>query len=397
MNKLKKTKFFYLFFFFVVILVFSLYERSEMTTITFSKLDLSVDEMNLRYRLLLFVLCGGFCLFNPRPKNNLFMVFTVMMVYIWGVSMFNMETGNFSKHIMQSATILLPIPIFYYFFNASQTINIRYFYCGIIFAYIVIFISFLSVYQVQMYYALTGEARTASLYIFLFLLPMFLIIENNVYKFISIAFVAAAMVLSLKRGGAISFAMALVIFYLVNVHISKGSIKIKNIVQILAALVAIYLIINMGMQSYTDDLLERLESMREDEGSARVQVYETTWKMIVNSDISKLWLGHGWDSVVKYSPMNLSAHNDFLEVIYDFGIIAFCLYLYFYYTLYKLMFKLIHRRSEYASAFAFSVITFTINSTVAHILIYPYNFIAVAAVWGYILGKEKKLFINRLK
>ena len=394
---MKNRKFNYSFFFFVVILIFSFYERNEMTTITFSKLDLSVDEMNLRYRLLLFVLCGGFCLFNPRPKNHLSLVFTVMMVYILGVSMFNIETGNSSKYIMLSATILLPIPIFYYFFNAAQTINTRYFYCGIIFACVLIFISFLSVYQVQLYYALTDETRAGSLYIFLFLLPLFLIVKKNLYKYVSIFVVAAAMVFSLKRGGAISFAMALVIFYLVNIHIAKGGIKIKNIVLMVVALIVIYLIITIGMQNYAGDMFERLESMREDEGSARVQVYETTWNMIVNSDISKLWLGHGWDSVVKYSPMNLSAHNDFLEVIYDFGIIAFGLYLYFYYSLYKLMFRLIHRRSEYAPAFAFSVITFTINSTVAHILIYPYYYIAVAAVWGYILGKEKQFLIHRLK
>ena len=112
--------------------------------------------------------------------------------------------------------------------------------------------------------------------------------------------------------------------------------------------------------------------------------------MITESGIVSLWLGHGWNMVVEDSPMYLSAHNDFLEVIYDFGLPAFFLYIYFVYKLYKSMFLLIRRRSDNAAAFAFSVITFTINSSVAHILIYPFNFIAVAAVWGYILGKEKQ-------
>ena len=390
MNKLKKNNNFHLIFFFVVVFVFSFYERTEMTTITFSNLDLGTDIMNLWYRLILFILCSGFCLFNLRPKNNLSFMFTVMMVYIWGDSMFNMETSNTNMYIMQSATILLPIPVFYYFFNVAQTINNRYFYRGIIFACVVIFISFLSVYELQLYYALTDETRAGSLYIFLFLLPFFLIVKSNLYKFVSIAVVAVAMVFSLKRGGAISFAMSLVVFYLVNVHISKSRIKIKNMVLMLVTLVAIYLIITMGMQNYASDLLERLESIEKDEGSLRVQVYETTWNMIVNSNATGLWFGHGWDSVVQHSPMELSAHNDFLEVIYDFGIIAFYLYLSFNYYLYKQMFKLIHRRSEYAPAFAFSVITFTINSTVAHILIYPFYFIVVAAVWVYILGKERQ-------
>ena len=139
-----------------------------------------------------------------------------------------------------------------------------------------------------------------------------------------------------------------------------------------------------------DELVLRINSIADDGGSSRDSVYEVTWRMISESSLLSLCFGHGWNMVIMNSPMELSAHNDLLEVIYDFGVFVAFLYIYFVYRLYIIMFRLIKCHSENAAPFAFSVITFTVNSSIAHVLIYPFNFIAVAAVWGYILGKEQK-------
>lgn len=384
-----RYKYFYILFFFIVILCFSFYENAEMMSITYSKLELDSDVTTLRYMLALCILCGVFCLFHPRPRMFFSGVFTAMVIFVWVISTLH-QSSNVFGWIAMSTNILMPLVMLYYFYQVAQTIEDRYFYDGLLLVSLIMLYAFWNTYQVQLINSLTDEVRATSLYIYLFILPFFLLSKNTTLRWGSVVFVAGSMVLSLKRGGAVSFAASLLVYYFVNSYCTKGKVRIKEFLLMLSVLVIIYLVITWGMQNYFDELFLRLESMSEDEGSNRLEVYETTWWMIAKSDMVSLWLGHGWNMVVEDSPIYLSAHNDFLEVLYDFGIPAFCLYVYFVYRLYKSMFQLIRWRSSNAAPFAFSVITFTVNSTVAHILIYPFNFIAIAAVWGYILGKEKQ-------
>jgi O-antigen ligase len=302
-----------------------------------------------------------------------------------------MESGSsLNAFFVRALSVLMPLAVFYTFYNLSKKVDEKLLFYGIIVVCVVVLITFIQTYQIQLLNSLTGDARAGSLYFYLFLLPLFLMSNKMYIRFGAIVFVASSMIFSLKRGGFVSFGLALIVYYFVSIRISNKKVKVKNLLLLITSLIALYAVIALGFQTYADELMSRLESMGEDEGSNRLEVYKATWNMITNSDAFSLWFGHGWDSVVRNSPVNLSAHNDFLEVIYDFGILALFFYLYLYYRLFKSMFILIRNKSEYAPALAFSLITFTVNSTVAHILIYLYNMVVFALVWGYILGKEKQ-------
>ncbi len=377
-------------FFFVVILLFALYENAEMISIVSYKLDLASGAVSYRYSFLMLLLCAVFSFFHLRPKTHLFSIFSILLLCIWFISMYHLTDGNINKYVVLSAQILLPLFVYYYFFYVAQTIDNRIFYVGILLLSIILFQGFISTYQQQLINAVTDEVRTGSLYIYLFLLPLLLLSGNQIIRWGSLVLVAVAMVFSLKRGGIVSFSIAFFVYYIVNSITAGKKIKYREIFIMLCILVIIFLIITQFFDRYADELFLRIKSISEDGGSARDRVYEVTWKMILNSDSSSLLLGHGWNTVVKNSPMSLSAHNDFMEVIYDFGLFVFVFYVYFFYIIYKTMFNLIRRHSRLAGPFAFSVITFTVNSTIAHILIYPNNLIVFAAVWGYILGKDKR-------
>lgn len=378
-------------FFLLVVGSFAAYESAEMVSITYSMFELDTDVFSLRYRLAIALICGAFCIFHPKPKNMFAKAYTWLMFYVCAVSLLNMWTeASVPGLLVRALSVLMPLAVFYTFYNISNRVDEKIIYLGTIIACVFVLITFIQTYQFQLLNSLTGDARAGSLYFYLFLLPLFLTSRSKYMKLGAIVFVAGSMVFSLKRGGFISFGLALIVYYLVSIRISNGKFKVKNLIFLVFTLIAIYVVISLGFQTYADEMILRLDSMAEDEGSNRVEVYKATWNMITNSDALSLWFGHGWDSVFKNSPENLSAHNDFLEVIYDFGILALILYLYLYYRIFKSMFILIRNRSEYAPALAFSLITFTVNSTIAHILIYLYNMVIVALVWGYILGKEKQ-------
>ena len=112
--------------------------------------------------------------------------------------------------------------------------------------------------------------------------------------------------------------------------------------------------------------------------------------MISSSNIIQLLFGHGYNSVLADNPLGFSAHNDFLEILYDFGVFAFLLYCALYFRIYRFCRKLVERKSKYAGAMLFSVCLLIINSMVSHIYIYPFYASIFALVWGAIYALYKK-------
>ena len=70
------------------------------------------------------------------------------------------------------------------------------------------------------------------------------------------------------------------------------------------------------------NVTNRFEAMNEDEGNGRLDIYSDVFVQYLDSDLFSQLFGHGYNmvSVVLKGP---SAHNDFLEVLYDYGIIGF--------------------------------------------------------------------------
>lgn len=86
-------------------------------------------------------------------------------------------------------------------------------------------------------------------------------------------------------------------------------------------------------------------------------------------------------SVVLKGP---SAHNDFLEVLYDYGIIGFIMFIYLHVRVAKTTYKLHKHRSSYFIPYMVSFIIFVVMSIVSHLIIYPTYFCCLVAFWAYI-------------
>lgn len=386
MNRFSKGVFLLVFF-----ITMALYIRISLLGITNAYYDQSIDTDSIKYYLLLMaMLCGGFVLVNPKPNHQVVNSFIVFMVYSWVIAMINHNTSsNIKDLIVLSFSILLPMLVLWMFYHVPK-IYTQWFTLFVVFlAYIIFLNTFIETYQITLLLTRKDVAINSSSYIMLFFLPFFLLSEKKWIRIISYLFVASVMVISMKRGGFIALVLASVAYYLVDVIVSKKSVRFQTLFGFLIVFMLIYFGTTLFFESYIDDMFGRLNDIDSDRGSDRLDIYETTWKMIAGSDPVSLIFGHGWDVVKRDSPMGYSAHNDFLEVLYDFGIIGFMLYIMFLKNLFKLLFTLIKFKSEIAPAFAFSLGVFVVNSIVAHVIIYPFYLISCAAVWGYMLGKEK--------
>lgn len=228
-------------------------------------------------------------------------------------------------------------------------------------------------------------------YYALFLLPFVLLLHNKTIRWVFVAIIFATLLLSSKRGGFIAFFLALIVYAVVEWQMA-GKGDPKRVLLILGSVIlamAFYYFFTSFTKANNLAMLDRLENLANDDGSGRPDVWACVWRMILASDPMSLLIGHGFNTVYRASPMGLSAHNDFLEVIYDYGLIGFLLYLRLYYHVWQLYLRVKSDCSQLAPAFAASLVLMIFMSCMAHLIIYPTHFLLLCMFWGVIAGYLK--------
>ena len=125
-------------------------------------------------------------------------------------------------------------------------------------------------------------------------------------------------------------------------------------------------------------LIGRFESISEDKGSGRGDLFLMVWELILKSDTLELIFGHGYNSVVEV--LEYSAHNDFLEVMYDQGIIGLGLYVCIYISLIRTIKKI--KEKTLRDSFRMSIFLFFIVSLTSHLILFTSSIICLSTFWG---------------
>lgn len=297
-----------------------------------------------------------------------------------------------------STYIKLILPLFVLLFAYSivfQIKELKIFYILNVVLLGILLITYFQYYQVVLMMSTREQEVANSSYFLLYLLPILLCTKKKLITIGAFVTVFIAVAMSAKRGGTIAFLAGLLIYLSINHALLKNE---KNkLLKLGGLIILVLLIVNTFIGTILDGdflIVNRLMEISDTGGSGRDKVWEKTLEMIAESDFPYFIMGHGYNQVVQDSPLKLSAHNDFLEIIYDFGIPVFCFYILFQIQMIKQIFKMMKESSLYAAPFAFSYVTFLVNSMVSHIFIYPQYFIIYTFVWGSILGlyhRESKI------
>lgn len=151
-------------------------------------------------------------------------------------------------------------------------------------------------------------------------IPFVLLFKSNV-KYLIIAIVGVLIVISAKRSSIIF--IGIILLTLILGGITKTKHRIFKFVEICAALCIVsYLFIIWFDVDYVSMLssFDRFEGMGEDGGSGRTDHYTLILLSFANSDFFSQLFGHGASAVS--SAFGIPAHNDFLETLYDYGVLA---------------------------------------------------------------------------
>ena len=363
-----------LFFCFLYIYIFFYFKGNQSI---FAKIENPIISTYKSYSALLMTIISIIFYCNKKIKDNSTSnVFKVFAFFAIVVTLFNEYNNTYKLYINQFTSMTLWVFVYLFFYTLFSRIEIpeKRISKLVTINTILFFILFLTNYLLGR--SIGIKYQYIESYYCIAMLPLIFIYSGKSKKYL-IYIVIAAAILSAKRTGMITCCSVLLLYYFTkekNIINKIKSISSFVILALLAYFLASYLI---GDQLAL--IIERFNNISEDGGSGRDTVFEKVFTFILNSSETELFFGHGYNTVVETS-IGYSAHNDFLEVTYDYGLIGLIIYLSIYISLFS---KIKHIKSQnYRSAYICSLIIFLINSTFSHMILFPNSIIVLCSFWG---------------
>ena len=380
-----------------------------------------------------------------------FLIFAFASNQYWGAKMITQDNSvTEGAGLLSYSVISVVLVSLYWYISRSKLRNIRGIHV-ICFLWVIImpFIMFLtkannSYYFMTILWPLIFEAgfmmtnteqvkieNVRFIYVFVFLIGLYFFVESRINmgrlvqsNTIYFPFLTLPFLLCIKDKGKFRFLILLLMSFLGIISFKRSIWLIiafiwlayfwsllkgkTNLILVTTIIIAMILggdfVLDSVDKFFGGAISERIEKSEDIEGSGRLGVWTYTWDMIQGSSTTERVIGHGHFGVRKDSILGLSAHNDIMEVIYDYGLIIFSLYISLWIYVFRCLRKLYQMNSPYSFPYMVSCITFLVLSIVSHLILYTSYFNYLVLFWGCIEGilsrneyKEKVLAIRTSK
>lgn len=340
-----------------------------------------------RLTLLFEVLALGYIFWNSKVMKRLSPIAINIMLFglIMQISILVNNDGaveDLLNQIVNAGYWLLAFLYAYVWVRKNNSIM----FCVNFFAisFLLIFYLYIEITKVT-YLSLTA---VNFVYFVILMLPLLLMLHNTTFKLLALSMMFGAVVLSFKRAGMLALMFGILAHFFIEYYISNRNRRVQ--ILLLSLLVAMLIAggmwdsSNSEMGSFWDS---RMETIISDGGSGRFDIWEETILLQMNSDIAGWIVGHGYSRVYLDSQLSQSAHNDFMEILYDYGIFALILYLNIYRYLFTYFKAMCIKKVKLAAPFGVSIVMFIMLSVVSHLVIYPTYFVYLSFFWGAALAK----------
>ena len=172
-------------------------------------------------------------------------------------------------------------------------------------------------------------------YSFIPLVPFVFLFKGKVilqYSFVLL--IATFVILGSKRGAIVSCIFSMICFMYYTYKDLSGKSIYNKIILILLSFSAIYIVYSVFLGN--SFILQRFERVAEEQISHRDVIYRTIWNYWLNaSSVFNLLFGFGFVASVEITGKYL-AHNDWLEVLSNMGLMGVIIYASLIYQSYKL-------------------------------------------------------------
>lgn len=252
---------------------------------------------------------------------------------------------------------------------------------------LVIMISFLMSLEGYGEWVSNKDYTMTNVYYILCFLPFVIDIDNKWIKRILTILIFSCVLLSFKRSAIVI--SAVVIFTLILLFFKDKKRRNTTLMLVVVFTVAIIIIPILfertSRQSIYSMWLERFS-----DSNTRGTILLDVWNMQTESTFFEWIFGHGYNAVMNDIGYGLSAHNDYLEILYDYGLIAFVLFITFIVSMIKYCNRLKKYNSKYFNGMIISLEIFIFASIPSHMYTYSTYFIILSLYWGYCMALSEE-------
>lgn len=318
-------------------LVYSIY------TFVFAN-DMNVNLIRLTYGVYYamtawFIICSIKYCKSSRFLKYLTLLTTIFIIY--GVFLYINGTTGWKEHREPSSFLLdyIPriLPIFaFYYFGIRGIINERWFRIFFILFFLDVLLLYLSQQRSLIENSLNGETDFVnnSGYMVASLLPLICFFDKSkIVQFVLAAVIIGFTIICFKRGAILCAGLSFIYFLYISLKTTKRRNKILIVILFVASLFVLSGFIENLMDS-NDFFFNRVIETKEGKSSERDNIYGFFLNYFFSADngFNFIW-GNGAYGTTKI--YGTEAHNDWLEVAIDFGIVGLILFMSFWLSIYK--------------------------------------------------------------
>jgi len=154
------------------------------------------------------------------------------------------------------------------------------------------------------------------------MLPFVLTLNSKSLKMFFVIVIGFIAFFSIKRSTMLAFILGMMIYNFFNLKKNKILFTFLGLFLIGALTYLVYLFTDQQTGGYVSQRLDH--TLEEGGSSGRDEIYLNVWSNILDADIVNFLFGHG--NYATKNDFGVFAHNDYLEIIYDYGIFLFITY-----------------------------------------------------------------------
>lgn len=184
----------------------------------------------------------------------------------------------------------------------------------------------------------------------LVIFPFAFLSRSSVLRMVLIVATGIVTILSFKRTSIIAYSIVMLLygFWVVANPVYSAKKRFFTVLVFIAGVIFLFVAFQRAESESGGYMVQRLMNIGEDKGSNRVGLYTKLWESQETATSAELLLGNGYRSVRE--KFNILAHNDLLEVMYDFGFLALAAFLLMYFQLFKYGYRFYKRRRIFGDA-----------------------------------------------
>lgn len=228
-----------------------------------------------------------------------------------------------------------------------------------------------------------------SVYYVILLVPFMFVCPYKCMKLAIVITAGLVTILSAKRTAMIALVLCVVIPLLLENENRRK--KRASIIFLICTVLVILLSLNYVSKVVDITIFDRFSTLLDDGGSGRLDTYKIVWQEFKDSSFNQQIFGHGYNAVYLNHISKSSAHNDFLEILYDYGVIGIMAYVAMLGYMVRHIRYLYRVRHPFKNMCLSGMIIYLIMSMFSHLIIYPTYivFLLLNFSMGYMESQKK--------